>query len=163
MERPLANRRRVVVALRVVLILGLAGCSNQQMSASNPFMSPDRVPPPATRTIAPGTAAPYYPGDPIPAAQVPPAQPIAPIAAQGQPLMTQPQTVQPPITPVGQATQPPAPQPLAFSNERSVAIPADNSDLRFGAPQSMQPPQPPITPIQPQGPEAKSRKQPHAK
>lgn len=147
MERRCANRHRAMIALRVALILGLAGCSNKQMSASNPFMAPDRVPPPATRTIAPGTAAPYYPGDPMPAAHVPPAPPVTPIAGQPQPPMTQPMS-QPPITPVGQAAPTTAPQPLAFSNERNVAIPTDNQDLRFASPQPMQPAQPPTTPFQ---------------
>ena len=33
---------------------------------TNPFTAPSRVPPPATRTLLPGTAQPYYPGDPVP-------------------------------------------------------------------------------------------------
>lgn len=44
-----------------------AGCSNQPSHFSNPLYSADRVPPPSTRTIAPGTAQPYYSGDPLPA------------------------------------------------------------------------------------------------
>lgn len=50
----------------LTLLLGLAGCQNQQAALSNPFLSPDRVPPPSTRVLTPGTAQPYYAGDPIP-------------------------------------------------------------------------------------------------
>ena len=44
----------------------LAGCRTQSTAMTNPFLAPDRVPPPATRTLLPGTAQPYYPGDPVP-------------------------------------------------------------------------------------------------
>jgi Meckel syndrome type 1 protein len=113
------------------LVLGLSiclvGCTNQQMSASNPFIAPDRVPPPATRTIAPGTAAPYYPGNPVPAAQIaPPAPPVA--EAQAVAPLADVAAVAPAAPP---AT---APKPLEFANERSVAIPTDNQDLRFALP-----------------------------
>lgn len=47
-------------------LLLLVGCRTQSTAMSNPFLSPDRVPPPATRTLLPGTAQPYYPGDPLP-------------------------------------------------------------------------------------------------
>ncbi len=123
----LPNRRQVAFALRGLLVLCLAGCSNQQMSASNPFMAPDRVPPPATRPIAPGTAAPYYPGDPVPAAQITPPSPQ--VVAQAQPPVVPTATLPVSAAPI-QAT----PQPLAFSNERTVAIPNDTGDLRFALP-----------------------------
>jgi hypothetical protein len=48
------------------LVATLAGCRSQTSTISNPFLAPDRVPPPATRTLLPGTAQPYYPGDPAP-------------------------------------------------------------------------------------------------
>jgi hypothetical protein len=135
MERLHPKKRRSVVAVRAAMILALAGCSNQQMSASNPFMSPDRVPPPATRTIAPGTAAPYYPGDPMPAAQnVAPGMPAPPMVAQG-PANVAPVAIPTAAVPAAMnAAAPTAPQPLAFSNERSVSIPDDNQDLRFPLP-----------------------------
>ena len=44
-----------------------AGCSHQPTHFANPLYSADRVPPPSTRTMAPGTAQPYYSGDPLPA------------------------------------------------------------------------------------------------
>lgn len=148
MERTPPNRRRVVFALRAVILLALAGCSNQQMSASNPFMAPDRVPPPATRTIAPGTAAPYYPGDPVPAAQnIPPsptmvAQAQPPVAPAGIAPAAMASALQaPPNAPAAAST----PQSLAFSNERTVAVPQDNDALRFPlpAPPSVPPAGPP--------------------
>jgi hypothetical protein len=122
MERLLPNRRLLVIALRAIVVLGFAGCSSQQMSASNPFMAPDRVPPPATRTIAPGTAAPYYPGDPMPAAQT----------AVTNPTMTAQALV--PSATVAAAPAMPTPQAIAFGNERSVSIPTDNENLRFSVP-----------------------------
>jgi hypothetical protein len=126
---------RLAKPLALGLSFCLVGCTNQQMSASNPFMGPDRVPPPATRTIAPGTAAPYYPGGPVPAAQIaPPAPPVA-----------QAQAVVPPAT-VAMAAPPAAtPTPLEFTNDRSVAIPADNQNLRFALPSP-----PPVNQVAPQ-------------
>ncbi len=56
--------RCVLCTLMTVCLL--PGCHNQNMPVSNPFMAPNRVPPPATRTLLPGTAQPYYPGDPVP-------------------------------------------------------------------------------------------------
>ncbi len=132
MERLHPHQRWSILVLRGLVVIGLAGCSNQQMSASNPFMAPDRVPPPATRSLAPGTAAPYYPGDPVPSAQN---------TAPAQPAVVQ---VPSPIAPISSAATQTAPQPLAFSNERNVAIPADNQDLRFvlPAPPTVEQPQP---------------------
>jgi hypothetical protein len=107
-------------AFLLLMATCLCGCQNPQMAATNPFLAPDRVPPPATRVIAPGTAQPYYPGDPLPAAQnVPSAG--APVAQAQTQLITQ-------TTPVASG------QPLAFNNERPVAIPADTENLRFALP-----------------------------
>jgi hypothetical protein len=137
---------RIAQPLALALSFCLVGCTNQQMSASNPFLGPDRVPPPATRTIAPGTAAPYYPGSPVPAAQIaPPAPPIAQAPAAAGPA-----AVAVAATPVA-ATQPNSP---AFTNEPTVAIPADNQALRFALPAppvnqvAQQPTQPqPVAPV----------------
>lgn len=150
---PITTQRAWVLTLSMTIYL--VGCNNQQMAASNPFMSPDRVPPPATRTIAPGQAAPYYPGDPMPSAQaVPPgtpavaqAPPITPIGTtMPSPVAAQQIAAQPTAAaPTALAAMSPAtatPQPLAFSNERNVAIPTDNEQLRFAVPppsQAMQP------------------------
>jgi len=137
-------RRPVFLTLRVVVVLALAGCSNQQRTSANPFMQPDRVPPPATRSIAPGTAAPYYPGDPVPAAQsaAPPAaavaQVLAPPAATSQAFSAPaPAGVEPAAAATPAATSLPA-QPLSFSNERTVSVPHDNEDLRFSVPAEAQ-------------------------
>lgn len=146
MERLHANRRQATFALRVVLIAALAGCSNRQMSASNPFMAPDRVPPPATRTIAPGTAAPYYPGDPVPAAQNP--TPAAPILAQAPPTVapTTPTVPSPPPSTTAATGTP-------LAGNQSVAIPSDNEQMRFALPA---PPPIPQPQPQPQSPAAAS-------
>jgi len=152
MERLHPNNRqfawpRFAVQLGLALSICVAGCTNQQMSASNPFMAPDRVPPPATRTIAPGTAAPYYPGDPVPAAQIaPPAPPVA----QAQPQMTAPTVAIAMATPAAAPPAATAPKPLEFTNERSVAIPADNQDLRFALPSPLPATPTPLNPAMPQ-------------
>lgn len=66
--------------------LSLLGCQGPGQSA-NPFLQADRVPPPATRSIAPGTAQPYYQGDPLPMMQgAPPlSNPYAPQSAAPAP------------------------------------------------------------------------------
>lgn len=149
MER--CRRRSLLVTFRVAAVLGLAGCSNSQQTSANPFMQPDRVPPPATRTIAPGTAAPYYPGDPVPAAQM--AAPGAAAMAQvpgppevsPQSFVAAPPAISNPAATIPTATTPTAAsaiqmvpatpaEPLAFSNERTVSVPRDNEDLRFAVP-----------------------------
>lgn len=60
------------VAVASGLLLATLGCRNQTSTVTNPFLTPDRVPPPATRMPAPGTAQPYYPGDPVPGAATAP-------------------------------------------------------------------------------------------
>ncbi len=55
----------------------LVGCHNQTSSFSNPFLPPDRVPPPSTLQLTPGTAQPYYPGGSV--------QPAPPVAGQTLP------------------------------------------------------------------------------
>lgn len=109
-------RRSLFVTLRVVVVLGLAGCSNQQRTSANPFMAPDRVPPPATRTIAPGTAQPYYPGDPVPAAQT--GAPAAAVMAQtpAPPATSVPAAAVAAVPAAMSAAPTQTPEPLAFSN-----------------------------------------------
>ena len=59
--------RNLLSTLAVVLFaVPSIGCRSQNTAMTNPFLAPDRVPPPATRTQLPGTAQPYYPGDPVP-------------------------------------------------------------------------------------------------
>ena len=121
-----------------LLAIAICGCRTQSSAMSNPFLAPDRVPPPSTRAIAPGTAQPYYPGDPLPAIQgavpAPMGAPVAKTQAEMAPVM---------------GSAPPAP-PVAFNNERSIAIPGDSEDLRFALPAPPPPqlpaPQPEPTP-----------------
>ncbi len=117
----------------------LVGCQGKTASLRNPFLSPDRVPPPATRTLLPGTAQPYYPGDPIPNA----APTYAP-GAIGAPVPTSPPTVPPGgwnpspqsnvlpssynVTPVN-AEIPLG--PVATANESPIRINTDQQNLRF--------------------------------
>lgn len=129
MKRPHPKRNCAVTLAGIVVIAIAGGCHNQQTALSNPFMSPDRVPPPSTRAVAPGTAQPYYPGDPIPAPHAAVASPAPPVASA--PAAT------PAPSPASNAVTPTA-NPngaLAFSNERSVSVPADDSSLRFSLPE----------------------------
>jgi hypothetical protein len=56
----------------ILLALVAIGCRQQGTPLANPFLAPDRVPPPGTRAPAPGTALPYY-GSELPPAGVAPA------------------------------------------------------------------------------------------
>ena len=58
-----------LAAAAAVALAAAVGCSNQPGALKNPFSAVDRVPPPSTRVLAPGTAQPYYQGDPLPAMQ----------------------------------------------------------------------------------------------
>jgi hypothetical protein len=159
-----------------------AGCRNQQTGGiANPFLAPNRVTPPATRSLMPGQAQPYYPGDPIPVMQSGVVQPAngvelaaAPVPempsatenlAWTSPRGTAPATASAMSIPPTAAPQmsPPAPSMIA-SNEPTVAIPDDGNALRFAlpapAPQEPQPfiPNGPVAlaatqpPVQPQQP-----------
>jgi hypothetical protein len=103
-------------ALSIALLAAVcqSGCRSQPSAMANPFLSPDRVPPPATRMVAPGTAQPYYPGDPLPSVQ-------------------SATTPEPPADPIAPSDHPP-PQPFVAHHESSVAIPRDDGQLRFALP-----------------------------
>src|SRR6188472_981090 len=80
MERVHPNVSYAATCAMIALALG--GCrSSSSGIAGNPFMAPDRVPPPNTRALAPGQAQPYYQGDPIPATQSAANRPATAIAA----------------------------------------------------------------------------------
>jgi hypothetical protein len=64
-ESALPMRHAILIA--VVLV----GCRQQATPLSNPFLAPERVPPPGTRTPPPGTALPYYDGT-APPSSLPP-------------------------------------------------------------------------------------------
>lgn len=119
---------RAAAAVASVILLSMAGgCrTGQSTSIPSPFMA-DRVPAPASRIPAAGTAQPYYPGDalpPIPASQpavqplggLPPASDITPLAADNIPA----------ATPTGQSGQIPG-------GDNLVRIPSDELSLRFAA------------------------------
>jgi hypothetical protein len=140
-----------------MIALALSGCrSSSNGVAGNPFMSPDRVPPPNTRALLPGQAQPYYQGDPLPAMQSTANQPVTAIAAvpnevdsrssSGRTLAwAQPGAAAPSQTPISlapAATVPqPEPQTIAIASEASVAVPNDADPLRYPLPA----PQPPET------------------
>lgn len=131
-----------VISLATILIVSVSGCANRQnMASTNPFIGQNRVPPPGTRSLAPGQAQPYYPGDPLSAMQNNAGQPLsAPFQTPAEPEM-------PSATPlltwgnsgtnadtgsvVQAAATPQAALPVVASNEPQVAIPDDGSDLRF--------------------------------
>jgi hypothetical protein len=140
------NRCRTATAIGIFVAFSCAGCQSQQTALTNPFMAPDRVPPPATRVVAPGAAQPYYPGDPLPASHASAATPNPTVAAAAAPA---PNAAPAPASP---------PSALAFSNERTVSVPADDSSLRFALPSpppatnvasSPAPSQPPAPPTAP--------------
>ena len=80
----------------------LAGCHNQSASFNNPFIAPDRVPPPSTQVLAPGTAQPYYPAGPV--IPAPPGQAQLPPPSFGG--FGQPSIPPPPMTTYAPRTTP---------------------------------------------------------
>lgn len=148
---PKANR-----AVRCALIVaGLAagGCrSSSSGIANNPFLSPDRVAPPSTRQLAPGQAAPYYQGDPLPVMQsaTAPATPEQLAANEAAARSSSGKTLawnsRPGAAPVASNAPDPAgtsvppwggtssPTPVARVNEPTVSVPTDADTLRFELP-----------------------------
>ncbi len=130
-----------------VLLSTAIGCRSQSTPLTNPFMAPDRVPPPATQTLAPGSAQPYYPGDPVqgaPAAVTPgavyPPGGTPTYSTPGYP----PQTA--PVTPPGGWSQPPTTSPYGVqptsgytplapnvADNSTVRISPDDQNLRFAS------------------------------
>jgi len=129
----------------------LAGCHNQTSSFTNPFMPPDRVPPPPTRPLTPGTAQPYYPGGPVQ-----PAPPTAPLTGThpvaGQPTVPPGTFATPPATsrqaPSAWPTTPTAPAaPAAGWNvgPRPAAGSATRNSVYGGQPTSSSKPSLPVS------------------
>ena len=110
----------------------VVGCKNQSAPLANPFLTPDRVPPPQTRVLMPGTAQPFYAGDPPPTLATAPPTTLAPT----------PTTFAPAGTTIG------APQPGAFVP--GAVVP---SYIPGGAYPGAPPVSPvtPVTPISPPG------------
>ena len=151
--------------LSTLIVCLLSGCHNQTMPLSNPFMTPNRVPPPATRTPLPGTAQPYYPGDPVPNS---PAigVPGSPYPSPAPTYAPQPNAPSTPSTPPGGWNTYPqsgpvstAPSPnwnnniqqassnisLGPAQGESMQVPTDNESLRFA--RSPQYSESPVTPV----------------
>lgn len=145
--RRLHPTRRLFCALAALLALaGASGCRNQQtLGLTNPFLAPDRVPPPSTRVIAPGTAQPYYPGDQLPVMQsgAAPANAAANLANTG-----------PTPTASGEPATPFTKPNLNFTaaNEPAVGVPTDNNELRFALPTPPAPAPPTAVAALPQQP-----------
>jgi hypothetical protein len=146
-----------------IVLTALVGCRNQQ-AMTNPFLTPARVPPPSTRVIAPGTAQPYYPGDPLPGAATAPPATLAP-PATAYPGAAYPSSAAPLTTPPGGwGAYPPQSQTAAAPSavqQASAEIPlgppptgesiraaGDELPLRFPAPPPLtfSSPTEPITP-----------------
>lgn len=77
--------RQMVTVTFFTLAWMLVGCHSQTGTFTNPFTPPDRVPPPSTQQLTPGTAQPYYPGGPIQPAPPVAGQPTVPPGAIGAP------------------------------------------------------------------------------
>lgn len=126
-----------VVAALAGMVSAL-GCRNGSGASANPFLAPDRVPPPATRALAPGQAQPYYPGDPLPVMQSA-AAPSTPVLAANAPPADSQVTgnaalgwTAPSTTPGGTSTHGASDtRSSGGSNETIVAVPQDGDALRF--------------------------------
>ncbi len=138
----------------------LVGCRTQSTAMTNPFLAPNRVPPPATRTLLPGTAQPYYPGDPVPTTPVIGAPPVgfAPGAMPQPTYSPQPAGVVPPggwntspqVIPHGSSSRNVLPSNIQpASAVGPVVVQPDQMNLRF-AQQATLPPDPSILPTQQQ-------------
>ena len=146
---------RCAFASITIVLLAVAGCRNQASSLTNPFLTPDRVPPPSTRGLAPGTSQPVYAGDPLPGSTfgapgsttfAPGATTFAPPTTIGTPQVMPPTSypagaypsgpltpapVTPTSPPSGWGGQPTA-QKSTFVPGDSVQAPVDQQPLRFG-------------------------------
>ena len=119
-KRTLMLARPIVLATLSLGIATLVGCSKGPTTVPNPFSTADRVPPPATRAIAPGTAQPYYQS--VPATSLPGTAPAyAPPAGAYPGLLPQASSPRPPTNTFASATPGDA-----------ISIPTDNTALRFG-------------------------------
>ena len=154
--------RCICPTLALCLALLLSGCRTQTAALKNPFLSPDRVPPPPTRTLVPGTAQPYYPGDPVPnsPAGMPPGA-LPTYAPQGSPVVpprgwnSVPQAgvgLSPHLSPIGNTRQVSGTAPLGIIvtvGEAPVRVQSDEHNIRFAQPPTQyETPNPPSYPTQ---------------
>jgi hypothetical protein len=132
------NLGLVALTALACALFGVCGCSHNQTGISNPFLAPDRVTPPSTRVIAPGTALPYYQGDPLPVMQsAAPGTTTAPTIAVAAAAATPNAAPAPPVEP----------KKIAFSKEPAVSVPSDDNSLRFELPKPPEPEPAPVAPI----------------
>lgn len=151
MKRVHPNLNLAVWIVALAYLSSAAGCKNQQSAvAANPFFGPNRVPPPATRSLLPGQAQPYYQGDPLPVSQngAVPAAAVAQASAAEMPSAEGNLAWSPPsgapqnsitgpaqsIAPAASPMSSPTRSAVVASNEPSVAIPEDGNALRFALP-----------------------------
>jgi hypothetical protein len=140
----------------IVFSVGVNGCKSTSNGVGNPFLAPDRVPPPSTHALLPGQAQPYYQGDPLPSAfQGPPSAPAEAVAAKSTQSTLSPSgrtlawnapagaaaaaptaPVQVPAASIIAPAASPEPQATAAVNEAKVAVPTDTDPLRYSLPQS---------------------------
>ncbi|MBN1853422.1 MAG: hypothetical protein JW829_11885 [Pirellulales bacterium] len=113
-----------VLMMGMVLAAAL-GCRNRATPLSNPFLAPDRVPPPATRTLVPGTAVPYYNDS----------QQVAPPVSESLSNIVTPQAGTDPVHAGVRSFQGADPTPTRISNHSihgdRVSVPADNRLVRI--------------------------------
>ncbi|HEX6961381.1 MAG TPA: hypothetical protein VF175_05905 [Lacipirellula sp.] len=131
------------------LIASAIGCRNQSAPLTNPFLTPDRVPPPSTRVLTPGTAQPYYPGDPLPGAAplgapvgamppattFPPATTLPPGGTYTPPATVPPATAYPGAAYPGSPITPTAPTASPYGPRAgdSIRVPSDGQQARLAA------------------------------
>lgn len=151
---------RYAATLALFVVASAAGCRGNSTPLTNPFLTPDRVPPPTTQTLAPGMAAPYYQGEPMPTAAplaapagaVPGMPAIPAVPAGAAPAGTFAPGAVPPATAYPGAAYPasqpstaypvtptPTTQPLNYGAQAtpspgdSVGVPKDDQSLRFAS------------------------------
>ncbi len=121
------NEVHLLFVVASTLVLGTFGCQgNGKPLFSNPFSASSRVPPPATRSLGPGSAQPYYPGDPVPVLQGATA-PAGPPLVSTTPLSP---TVPPPVA----ALKTPQIQPVSLVPSETAGSFRTVSDSRFTPP-----------------------------
>ena len=144
---------RSAASLTILAVAVFAGCRNHSTPMSNPFLTPDRVPPPTTQ-LAPGTAAPYYQGEAMPsaapfaapAAGMPQIPAAAAPAGTFAPGMSAPPASAYPGVPAGSPYPAPAASPITptaplnygasaapTAPGESIGVPNDEQSLRFAA------------------------------
>lgn len=151
---------RYAATLTILAVALVTGCRSQSTPLTNPFLTPDRVPPPSTQMLSPGAAQPYYPGETMPGtaplAAGAPGYPQIPAVAAPPSTFVAPPGGAPPASayPGAGATYPgstipgstyptspvtPAAPPLGGgvyppqAKGESIGVPSDEQSMRFAA------------------------------